>query len=113
MRKTFIIWILFLAVIIAGCIPHATMEISGTIKDKSSGRGVSLIQISMIITNSTNTLITGLDGGFTFKDKYFSNVTFVISGGGRYKSTNFQMDVEYVRFNAKIDFDIELNLKKE
>ncbi|NPV00842.1 MAG: hypothetical protein HPY53_05645 [Brevinematales bacterium] len=104
---------LFIAVIAAGCIPRATMEFTGKVKDLSTGRGVSLILISMIITNSTNTVLTGLDGGFAFKDYYYSNVAFLITGGGRYMATNFQMDVEYVRFHAEVDFDIDLNLKEQ
>ena len=112
-NKLIIIVTLFIAVIAAGCIPRATMEFTGKVKDMSTGRGVSLIQISMIITNSTNTVMTGLDGGFAFKDYYFSNVTFLIKGGGRYLSTNFLMDVEYVRFHATVDFDIDLNLKEQ
>lgn len=112
-HRLIVVFTILMAVIAAGCIPRATMEFTGKVKDMSTGRGVSLIQISMIITNSTNTVMTGLDGGFAFKDYYFSNVTFLIKGGGRYLSTNFLMDVEYVRFHATVDFDIDLNLKEQ
>ena len=111
--KLLIALLLLLAAIPTGCIPRATMEIKGKVTEASTGRGISLIQISMIITNSTNTLITGLDGGFGFKDYYFPNVTFLIGNGGRYTSTNIQMDVEYARFHAVVDFNIELKLKDQ